>query len=253
MFTFASSANPITHNWDTAAVTDMSYMFYEAKAAKPDNKYWNTASVTNTYSMFYNATAFDQDIGSWNVSALLDASYMFTGATLSRANYESLLIGWDAQALQAGVSFSGGNSMYCSAAAVAARANMIASDSWDITDGGRCSEIFQDGFEDVLLSPECPCWDEIELTSVTAANHDDAFSCDTHSSFPLSAAIQNTDFVFPVVEGGFSATDDGANTSCNTRDFGPHDLQITTDEASECIVQIAARCAAIGHPITNPD
>jgi len=113
--------------------------------------------------------------------------------------------------------------------------------------------LFSDGFEDGTLSPECPCWDEIELTSVTAENHDDDLSCDTASSFPLSAQIQNTDFLFPEVEGGFSATDDGANTNCNTRDFGPHNLQITTDEASKCIAQIAARCAAIGHPITNPD
>ena len=62
---------------------------------------------------------------------------MFTGVALSTANYESLFIGWDAQALQPGVRFSGGNSTYCSAPAIAARANMIASDSWIITDGGQ--------------------------------------------------------------------------------------------------------------------
>jgi len=253
MFRNATLANPDTSGWDTGAVTNMQGMFMSATSANPDIKGWDTGAVTDMSWMFHSASSFDQDIGSWAVSSLTDATFMFAGVTLSTANYDSLLIGWDAQVLQAGVTFSGGNSMYCSAAAAAARANMIASDSWYIEDGGQCSEIFHDGFEDEMVFPECPCWDKVELTSVTAANHDDTFSCDTASSFPLSAQIQNTDFVFPVVEGGFSATDDGANTSCNARDFGPHDLQITTDEASECIAQIAARCAAIGHPITNPD
>ena len=57
--------------------------------------------------------------------------------TLSTANYDSLLVGWNAQVLNPGITFSGGNSTYCSDAAIAARANMIASDSWTITDGGR--------------------------------------------------------------------------------------------------------------------
>ncbi len=60
---------------------------------------------------------------------------MFDGATLSTSNYDSLLNGWDAQTLQNGVIFSGGNSTYC--VGEAARANMIASDSWSITDGGK--------------------------------------------------------------------------------------------------------------------
>jgi len=68
-------------------------------------------------------------------------SFMFNGVTLSEVNYDALLIGWDAQTLLTGVSFNGGNSVYCSAAAETARANMIASDTWSITDGGACAAL----------------------------------------------------------------------------------------------------------------
>jgi len=133
-------ANPDTSSWDTSAVTDMARMFQGATSANPDVSGWDTSGVTRMVDMFEAATSFDQDIGSWDVTALVYADRMFNYITLSTANYESLLIGWEAQVLQAGVIFSGGNSTYCSDTAAMARANMIASDSWDITDGGLCSD-----------------------------------------------------------------------------------------------------------------
>ena len=67
---------------------------------------------------------------------------MFNGTMLSRSNYEAMLINWNAQQLQPGVSFDGGNSTYCSQAAANARANMINSDGWTIIDGGQsCADI----------------------------------------------------------------------------------------------------------------
>lgn len=94
------------------------------------------SALTSMYKMFNGASDFDGDLGAWDVTSLTYANNMFALITLSTANYESLLIGWDAQVLKAGVYFSGGNSIYCSSAATAARANMISSDSWAITDGG---------------------------------------------------------------------------------------------------------------------
>jgi len=154
MFNGATSANPNTSGWNTAAVTNMSFMFRQVATANPDVGGWNTALVTTMANMFQGASSFDRDIGAWNVASLTNATDMFSGVTLSTSNYDSLLIGWNAQVLKSGVTFNGGNSEYCAEAAVAARANMIASDSWVITDGGSCPPelIFEDGFE-TLLEP----------------------------------------------------------------------------------------------------
>ena len=59
---------------------------------------------------------------------------MFRGVTLSTTNYDALLQGWNAQTLHTGVYFNGGNSKYC--AGKPARANMISTYGWVITDGG---------------------------------------------------------------------------------------------------------------------
>ncbi|MFI1770139.1 BspA family leucine-rich repeat surface protein, partial [Thalassobellus citreus] len=57
-------------------------------------------------------------------------------------NYDNLLIGWNAQNLNASVGFDGGLSKYC--AGEAARANMIASDNWNIKDGGFAGGVLDD-------------------------------------------------------------------------------------------------------------
>jgi len=79
---------------------------------------------------------------------------MFLNATLSTANYDALLMGWDAQPLQVGVNFHGGNSTYC--LGEAARTNMIDNDGWIITDAGfaglDCGLIFTNGFEDAFIT-----------------------------------------------------------------------------------------------------
>jgi hypothetical protein len=65
---------------------------------------------------------------------------MFTGALLSTANYDALLIGWatispNENPLKPNVVFSGGNSKYCNG--VIARASIISTYGWTITDGGQ--------------------------------------------------------------------------------------------------------------------
>jgi len=101
-----------------------------------------------------------------------------------------------------------------------------------------------DGIDDGYEPPEaCPCWDEIELLSVTADNNFVGDSCSTGSSLPTDAIIQN-DGTLPGVEGGFVAGNFGDGFGgCATRDFEVFEPEIPAEEADACIAQIAAQCA----------
>jgi hypothetical protein len=70
------------------------------------------------------------------VANVTDMTTMFSGTALSTVNYDALLNGWNAlPSLQSSVVFSAGSTKY-SAAAAAARAAIISTYGWTITDGG---------------------------------------------------------------------------------------------------------------------
>ncbi|WP_298762790.1 BspA family leucine-rich repeat surface protein [uncultured Polaribacter sp.] len=131
MFRDATIFNNNISSWTPIMVTSMAAMFRNADAFNQDIGGWNVSSVTNMGAMFRNVDSFDQNIGVWDVSNVTNFGNMFNGSKLSTKNYNALLIGWNAQSLQPNENFHAGTSTYCSPAAIAARANMIASDGWN--------------------------------------------------------------------------------------------------------------------------
>ena len=133
MFSGATSFNQNIGGWNTGGLADTSGMFSFATNFNQDISGWDTSSVGDMTAMFAYATSFNQNIGGWNVSAVTDMTSMFDGVTLSTNNYDLLLAGWSAQALQPGVVFSAGNSQYCNAVD---RSSIVTNYAWAITDGG---------------------------------------------------------------------------------------------------------------------
>ncbi len=225
MFWLASSFNQEIGGWDTAMVQNMRLMFQDARLFNGDISGWDTGNATTMQQMFYRALAFDQDLGGWDVTSLTIASNMFTLATLSTQNYDSLLIGWDAQGLNPNVNFHGGFSKYCQGEA--ARANMIASDGWTIADAGLgCpnaapTDIAIDGANTDAVDENSPVGTNIgALTTVdddAGDTHTYTLGCDTagpdDALFQISGTNLQTNAIFDV-ENPSDANADGTYEVC---------------------------------------
>jgi trimeric autotransporter adhesin len=82
MFNFATSFNQNISGWNTGALTTTVYMFSNANAFNQPIGVWNTSNVTDMNNMFRDGTpAFNQDVSNWNVSNVTNMSAMFKGAS----------------------------------------------------------------------------------------------------------------------------------------------------------------------------
>ncbi|MCL1036636.1 BspA family leucine-rich repeat surface protein [Shewanella submarina] len=153
MFSGATAANPDVSNWNTSSVNSMELMFYNASSAAPNVTSWDTSAVTNMSSMFSGATSANPLVGNWTVTSVTQMSNMFNGVTLTTDAYDAILSAWNAQSLQSGVSFNGGNSTYCESGG--ARSNIISTYSWSISDGGQdCTPDTPSTAPDMLASSD---------------------------------------------------------------------------------------------------
>lgn len=134
MFGGASSFNSDISTWDVSNVENMKLMFGSASSFNQDISGWDVSSVLNMDSMFRGAVAFDQNLGGWDVSNVINMKNMMKDVTLSRINYDALLIGWSILPLNNNIRFHAGNSQYC--AGEDARDILLDDFNWIIIDGG---------------------------------------------------------------------------------------------------------------------
>ena len=159
-------------SWNVSSVTATDSMFTGSSVFNQDISSWNVSSVTNMGGMFNGATSFNQNLGSWDVSgvtdmtntfrncdgmsdanlgavkdwtitALTDASSFMDACTnsMSTSDYDALLIAWEAQAPNTGVSIDFNNATYTAGgAAETARTSLTTATptgyGWTILDGG---------------------------------------------------------------------------------------------------------------------
>jgi surface protein len=130
-------------SFDTSIVTDMGFMFYFCQGITTINvSSFDTSSVAQMGSMLRYLPDLtdiigvgDFDIGGLNGTGDLSSFANFT--TIPTARYDDILIKWDAQDPFNGIAADFGNSTYTGGGtAAAARANLISTDGWTISDGG---------------------------------------------------------------------------------------------------------------------
>ncbi|MGJ8664485.1 MAG: BspA family leucine-rich repeat surface protein, partial [Marinicella sp.] len=203
MFKEALLADPDVAAWDTSKIEFTVEMFYDTPLANPDVSGWNTQNLENSSEMFLAARSAVADVSNWNTSSLINASGMFHDAPLAigdisdwslssmsafngltriklgsswpRPIYESILINFAAQAqfLDAPLILGAGFSTYCSPTAVAAKAELVSTYGWTITDNGQnCSLLAPSTPPDLQTSSDSGFSDSDNLTNATTLAFD---------------------------------------------------------------------------------
>tara|TARA_R110002072_G_scaffold91459_1_gene203982 strand:- start:456 stop:1478 length:1023 start_codon:yes stop_codon:yes gene_type:complete len=129
--------------FNTSSCTHMGSMFSLCVALTTvDVSGFDTSAVTNMIMFFRNCSSLTDIVGvdDFDITSLTDVNSLFYfafGVTLPTSRYDSLLVKWDAQSVPSNKNTTFGSSTYTGGGtAAAARANLISTDGWTISDGG---------------------------------------------------------------------------------------------------------------------
>jgi surface protein len=140
VFSNNTTFNQPLNNWNTSSATTMSAMFINCTNFNQPLNNWNVSKVTSFNQMFNNCDSFNQNLESWNLSGINTSTgltgFMQFATGLSTANYDALLIGWNANkaSYRTDLRPNFGGSKYSVAGADAREA--LTTYGWFITDGG---------------------------------------------------------------------------------------------------------------------
>lgn len=125
---------------NTISVTNMDNMFRDMLVITSlDVSTFDTSSVTRMISMFNGSVSLTSIIGieNFDISNVTTMLAFLNGVTLSTITYDAMLINYEAQTVQPGVTADFGGCKYTTGgAAEAARTSLIGTHGWVITDGG---------------------------------------------------------------------------------------------------------------------
>jgi hypothetical protein len=108
-----------------------------------------------------------------------------------------------------------------------------------------------DGCE-IPVEDACPCWDEIELTAVTAENQEGFLSCNSYNRYYPNLGMMQAmedDFFLSFRVWNSSWDSSYGEAGCTVYHEGNNGLVLTDEEAEICIAQVYTRCAETGRPV----
>jgi len=134
-----SDFNQDIGSWDVSGANDVNdflNMFLESPFNQ-DIGGWDMSNATSI-SLMLRSTPFNQDISGWDITSVTNMRNFLLGNTaFSTANYDALLVAWEAQTPQSNINVHFGDAQYTSgSAAETARTSLINTYNWTITDGG---------------------------------------------------------------------------------------------------------------------
>lgn len=129
-----SSFNQDISSWDVSSALSFSNMF-NSTPFNHDISGWNVSSVGDFYRMFISASSFSQDLSTWDISNASNMVQFGQNAAFTTTQWTNMLIAWNGltsppQNINIRV-----DSNYNSSAS-SARANLISTHGWTITDNG---------------------------------------------------------------------------------------------------------------------
>ena len=127
---------------DTSGLLYTNSMFQACTALTSVDVSFDTSSVVNAAYWFFQCSGLTSIVGveDWDITgldAVSDLNNFLTGGKMTTAQYDALLIKWEAQNVLSGMTPSFGASTYTGGSAAAtARQDLIDIDGWSISDGG---------------------------------------------------------------------------------------------------------------------